>query len=47
MDKKKQIYADLTDNEKAEAKRIARERGMTFSGFIGQLIKKEIENERK
>jgi hypothetical protein len=33
----------ITDREKAAAKRLAKSKGMTFQGWMGQLIKRELE----
>ena len=37
----------ITAEEKAEAKDLAREKGMTFSGFIGNLVKEELKREER
>ena len=36
----------ITDREKAAAKRLAKSKGMTFQGWMGQLIKRELEEVR-
>ncbi len=37
----------ITDREKAEAKRLAKSKGMTFQGWMGQLIKRELEEAQR
>lgn len=36
------VLADITDSEKEAAKALAKSKGMTFQGFVGQLIKKAL-----
>ena len=40
--KSQMIRADITPEEKAEANQYAKSQGMTFQGFVGQLIKKAL-----
>lgn len=40
------LKADITRDEKETAKRLAKSRGMTFSGFLGRLVKEEISKAR-
>jgi len=37
----------ITDREKAAAKRLAKSKGMTFQGWMGQLIKRELEESHR
>lgn len=37
----------ITDCEKAAAKRLAKSKGMTFQGWMGQLIKRELEEAQR
>ena len=37
----------ISQEEKEEAKNLARERGMTFSGFMGTLVKEELRRAEK
>lgn len=37
---------DISREERAEARRIAKSKGMTFQGWLGQLVKREIYNSR-
>lgn len=37
----------ITDREKAAAKRLAKSKGMTFQGWMGQLIKRELEEAQR
>ena len=37
------VFASITQEERDKAKTLAKSRGMTFQGFIGQLIRKELE----
>lgn len=42
-DKKRlQIAVDLSKDERNAAREIARSKGMTFQGWLGQLIKREL-----
>ena len=44
-DKKRlQIAVDLSKDERNAAREIARSKGMTFQGWLGQLIKRELAN---
>lgn len=36
------VFASITQEERDKAKKIAKSKGMTFQGFVGQLIKREI-----
>ena len=38
------LIVDITPSERETAKRIARSCGMTFKGWLGQLVKREIRN---
>ena len=46
MDTKKStttaIKVDFSRQERDEAKRLAKSKGMTFQGWIGQLVRKEL-----
>ena len=37
----------ITDREKAAAKRLAKSNGMTFQGWMGHLIKRELEEAQR
>ena len=37
------LFASITPEERDRAKSLAKSKGMTFQGFVGQLIKKELE----
>lgn len=37
------LFASITPEERDKAKSLAKSKGMTFQGFVGQLIKKELE----
>jgi len=41
------LRVDITDREKAAAKRLAKSKGMTFQGWVGQLIKRELEEAQR
>lgn len=41
------IKVALTKEQKDEAKSLARRKRMTFSGFVGSLIERELENDKK
>lgn len=41
------LRVDITDREKAAAKRLAKSKGMTFQGWMGQLIKRELEESHR
>jgi len=41
------LRVDITDREKAAAKRLAKSKGMTFQGWMGQLIKRELEEAQR
>lgn len=41
---KTQILVDITDAEKTNVRNLARSKGMTLSGYLGQLIKRELAN---
>lgn len=41
------ILVDISAEEKAKAKQIAKSKGMTFQGWTAQLIHKELEKEQK
>lgn len=36
------VFASITPEERDKAKKIAKSKGMTFQGFVGQLIKREL-----
>lgn len=36
----------ISPKERGEAKRLAKSKGMTFQGWLGQLVKREIYNSR-
>lgn len=36
------IRADISKEERTNANRLAKSKGMTFQGFVGQLIKNEL-----
>ena len=36
------IFVAISSDEKAAAKALAKSKGMTFQGFVGQLIKKAL-----
>ena len=38
------LRADITKEQKLEARRIAKKKGMTFKGWLGQLIVQELSN---
>ena len=38
------IRADISKEERTKANKLAKSKGMTFQGFIGQLIKNELKN---
>ena len=38
------LMAQITDAERQALKRIAKSRGMTLSGFVGQLVREVIRN---
>ena len=38
------LIVDITPSEREAAKSIARSCGMTFKGWLGQLVKREIRN---
>jgi len=40
-----QLYVELSENEKKQAYNLAKSKGMTFQGFLGQLIKAELKAE--
>jgi len=40
-----QLKAAVSRDEVLEAKRVAKSKGMTFQGWLGQLIKREISAE--
>ena len=43
-----QLKADISNQEKIKAKSLAKSKGMTFQGWIGQLIRTELRrNESK
>jgi len=37
------LRADISPQQKLEAKRVAKRKGMTFQGWLGQLITRELE----
>jgi len=41
------IKVALTQEQKDEAKSLARRKRMTFSGFVGSLIERELDNAKK
>lgn len=41
------LLVDISAEEKAEAKSLAKSKGMTFQGWTAQLIQKELEAARK
>lgn len=41
------IKIAITKDQKEEAKRLARRRRMTFSGFVGSLVEQELKNAEK
>lgn len=43
-DKTLMLMAQISDAERQAIKKIAKSKGMTLSGFIGQLVRKEIRN---
>jgi hypothetical protein len=47
-DKRNYLVVDISAKEKNEAKSLAKSKGMTFQGWLGQLIRNElIRNELK
>lgn len=36
------VLADITEHEKTAAKALAKSKGMTFQGFVGQLIRQAL-----
>lgn len=42
-----QLQVQITANEKESAKRLARASGMTFQGWLGMLVKRELEASSK
>lgn len=43
-DKTLMLMAQISDAERQAIKKIAKSKGMTLSGLIGQLVRKEIRN---
>ena len=41
------ILADISEDEKNSAKKLAKSKGMTFQGWIGQLIRQALAESRK
>ena len=41
------IKVDFSRQERDEAKALAKSKGMTFQGWIGQLVKRELEAARR
>ena len=37
------VFASITPDERDKAKSLAKSMGMTFQGWLGQLIKRELE----
>lgn len=42
-DKRIHVLVDITPTEKSKARALAKSKGMTLQGFVGQLIRKELE----
>jgi carbamate kinase len=40
-----QLYVELSENEKRQAYNLAKSKGMTFQGWLGQLIQAELKAE--
>jgi len=40
------IKVDFTRQERDEAKALAKSKGMTFQGWLGQLVQRELKNAR-
>ncbi|MBQ3730007.1 MAG: hypothetical protein II903_10960 [Spirochaetales bacterium] len=41
------MFACITPEERDDAKKLAKSKGMTFQGWLGQLIRRELEQKRK
>ena len=39
------LRANITQTQKLEARKIAKSKGMTFQGWLGQIIEREIANQ--
>ena len=41
------MLVDISQQEKKDAKVLAKTKGMSLQGFVGQLIKRELENAKE
>ena len=41
------LRAEITEDQRRKAKQLAKQRRMTFSGFVGSLIERELEKDKE
>lgn len=42
-----QVKADISPEERDDARRLAKSKGMTFQGWMGQIIKRELASSKE